>query len=236
MRRDHRPYIIRRLGIRFQNWYVNHFLLPQFEHLGKETTFIRPWHVEVNGWPIVLGDYANVVATPDRKVRLTVWSKSEGKGRIQIGNYCLICPGVRISSASEIVIGDNCMMAQGTYIMDSDWHDIYDRSMFGGETAPVRIGNNAWIGDSAIVCKGVTIGDNSIIGAGATVVKDIPQNAIAVGNPAVVVKHLDPDRQLKTRSEWYANLPQLEEMDRKERKGDTVVGWLRSMLFPIKGD
>ncbi len=236
MRKDHRPYMINRLSIKFRNWYVNHFLRPQFEYLGKETTFVRPWHIEVTGWPIVLGDYANVVATPDKKIRLTVWSKSEGKGRIQIGDYCLICPGVRISAATEIVIGDNCMMAQGAYITDSDWHDLYDRSMFGGQTAPIRIGNNAWLGDSAIVCKGVTIGDNSIIGAGAIVVKDIPPNVIAAGNPATVVKHLDPDRRLKTRAEWFANLPQLDEIDRKERKGNTTLGWLRSMIFPIKGD
>ncbi|UCD85608.1 MAG: acyltransferase [Deltaproteobacteria bacterium] len=237
MKKDHRPYIVKHLSAQFQNWYVNYFLRPQFEHLGKEFIFVGSRHIEITGWPITLGDYANVVATPDRKVRLTVWSNREDRGRIRLGDYCLICPGVRISSASEIVIGDNCMMAQGVYITDSDWHDIYDRSVIIGEkSAPIRIGNNVWLGDSVIVCKGVTIGDNSVIGAGAVVVKEIPPNVVAAGNPAVVVKHLDPERELKTRSEWFTKLAVLDEMDRKVRKKNTIFGWLRSKVFPVRGD
>ena len=240
MKKEHRPYFVKYLGHEFQKWYVNHFLRPQFEHLGSETTFMKPWYVEVNGGPISLGDYANVVATPDNRVRLTVWSNSEAGGRIQLGNYCLICPGVRVSAATEIVVGDNCMMAMGVYLSDSDWHDIYDRSMFVGQSAPIRIGNNVWIGDCAIVCKGVTIGDNSIIGARAVVIKDVPPNAIAAGNPAIIVKQLEPGKPLTTREEWFNTLAQLDdEVDRVERKkheGNTLFGWLRSLLFPLKGD
>ena len=148
---------------------------------------MKPWCVEVNGGPISLGDYANIIATSDNKVRFTVWSNREGEGHIQIGKYCLICAGVRISAATEITIGDNCMLANRVYVTDADWHDLYDRSMFVGQSSPVRIGNNVWLGDSTIVCKGVTIGDNSIVGAGAVVVKDIPPNVVAGGNPAVVL-------------------------------------------------
>ena len=51
---------------------------------------------------------------------------------------------------------------------------------------PVNIGNNVWIGAGAIILPGVSIGDNSVIGAGSVVTKDIPNNSIAVGNPAKV--------------------------------------------------
>ena len=57
--------------------------------------------------------------------------------------------------------------------------------------APVTIGNNVWLGGNAIVCPGVTIGDNTTIGAGSVVVKDIPANVIAVGNPCRVLRQLD---------------------------------------------
>ena len=238
MKRDHRPYFLKHLDIKFQKWYVNHFLRPQFEHLGKRTTFMKPWHVEIFGEDISLGDYANVIATSDKKVRLTIWSNFGEKGHIKIGNYCLICPGVRIGAATEIVIGDSCMMAQGAYITDSDWHGLYDRSQPVGQTAPVRIGNNAWIGDSAIVCKGVTIGDNSIIGAGSIVTKDIPPNVIAVGNPAVVIKNLDKNKRIRTRAEWFSDpeylAMQFREIDRHTLEGNTIFGWLRSALFPSK--
>ena len=240
MRRDHRPYFVKRLATRFERWYVNHFLRPQFAQLGKETAIMKPWHVEINGGPISLGDYASVIATSDNKVRLTVWSAREGQGRISLGHYCLICAGVRISAATEITIGDNCMMAHGAYITDADWHDLYDRGRFIGQSAPVKIGHNVWIGDSAIICKGITIGDNSIIGAGAVVVKDIPSNVVAAGNPAVVLKRLDTDKPMQTREDWFrymAGIPaEIKEKEKHDIKGNTLGGWLRSILFPLEGD
>ena len=151
---------------------------------------MKPWHVEIFGGPVSLGDFSTVIATPDRKVRVTVWSDLREKGRIDIGNCCLICPGVRISAATEIVIGESCMLAYGAFVTDSDWHGVYDRSQPIGQTLPVHIEDNVWIGDSAIICKGVTIGANSIIGAGSVVTKDIPDNVIAAGNPARVIRKL----------------------------------------------
>ena len=49
-----------------------------------------------------------------------------------------------------------------------------------------------WLGGSVVVCPGVTIGENSIIGAGAVVTRSVPANSIAVGNPARVIKEVDP--------------------------------------------
>lgn len=57
--------------------------------------------------------------------------------------------------------------------------------------APVRIGNNVWIGGSAIIGPGVTIGDNTTIGAGSVVVKSIPANVVAAGNPCRVLRSLE---------------------------------------------
>ncbi|NJL09439.1 MAG: hypothetical protein HC908_02070 [Calothrix sp. SM1_7_51] len=55
----------------------------------------------------------------------------------------------------------------------------------------MKIGNNVWIGGGAIICPGVNIGDNTTIGAGSVVVRDIPTNVVAVGNPCRVIKNLD---------------------------------------------
>jgi serine acetyltransferase len=136
-------------------------------------------------------------------------------------------------------VGDSCMVASNAYITDSDWHDIYNR-IAPGKVAPVKIENNVWIGDSAIVCKGVTIGENSIVGAGAVVVHSIPANSIAAGNPARVVKTLDPNQAFTTRAQWYADPARLfEEFDQWDRallQGNTVRGWLRSIFLPAKGD
>ena len=202
----------------------------------KICTFMKPWHVCVFGSPIDLGDYANVITTPEHKVRLTVWPAEKGKGFITIGKYCLICPGVRISSATGITIGDSTMMASGVYITDADWHGIYDRTDYIGGTAPVVIGRNVWLGDSTIVCKGVTIGDNSIIGAGSVVTRNIPPNSIAAGSPAVPLRELDPGRPMKMREHWFADSAKLardiDEIDREMLKGNTTLGWLKSLVFP----
>ena len=65
-------------------------------------------------------------------------------------------------------------------------------------------------------------------------------NAIAVGNPAKVVKYLDPDRKITTREQWLSNPGKLarefDKMDRHQLNGNTVVGWLRSFFTPKQGD
>jgi acetyltransferase-like isoleucine patch superfamily enzyme len=240
LRREHRPYFVKYLGTQYQQWYTRHFLHPQFERLGRGCTFMKPWFVEVNGGPISLGDFANIVATADCRVRLTVWATRPEGGRIDIGRYCLICPGVRVSAATEITLGDNCMMAMGVYLSDSDWHDIYDRSMFVGQSAPIRIGNNVWLGDNCIVGKGVTIGDNAIVGARAVVVKDVPDNVIVAGNPAAIIKRLDPAKRYVTREEWFNTLEHIPEevraSEQQRHAGNSLCGWLRSKFFPRKGD
>ena len=239
MLKDHRPYYIKRIHLKFQEFYVNHFLRPQLESLGAGFMFMRPWHVEIFGAPVELGDYVNVVASSDKRVRLAIWSEQPGRGRIRIGNYCLICPGVRIGSAHEIRVGDNCMIASNAYLTDSDWHDIYNRIAIG-KTAPIRIENNVWIGDSAIVCKGVHIGENSIVGAGAVVVDDIPANCVAAGNPARIVKQLDAAEAFTTRAQFFSEPDKLlrafDQTDKALLGGNSLWHWLKYLLFPARGD
>jgi acetyltransferase-like isoleucine patch superfamily enzyme len=239
MIKDHRPYAIKKAFFKFQKFYTGHFLRPQLAHLGRGYTFMRPWHVELFGAPISIGDFATLIATPDKKIRLSVWPDQAGKGHITLGSCCLVCPGVRISSAAGITIADNCMLANGAYITDSDWHGIYDRLSFG-QAEQVVIEKNAWIGDSAIVCKGVTIGENSIVGAGAIVVDSVPANCVAVGNPAKVVKQLDPAETFTTRSEFFSDPVKLARefmaWEQAVLRDNTIFGWLRHLLFPAKGD
>jgi acetyltransferase-like isoleucine patch superfamily enzyme len=195
--------------------------------------------VEVFGAPISIGDYGCIIAASDLRVRLSVWTDKKVSGRIRIGNYCLICPGVRISSASHVSIGDNCMIASSAYLTDSDWHDVYNRIAFG-KTDPIDIADNVWIGDSAIVCKGVTIGENSIVGAGAVVVNSIPANCIAAGNPAQVVKQLDAEESFITRKQLFSKTSNLfyemDQLDKELLGKNTLLHWLRYVFFPSGGD
>ncbi len=201
---------------------------------------MKPWYVDVNGPNVRLGHCTTLIGDVDKRVNIAVWGRGPGQGRITIGDYALITPGVRISASDSIEIGDNCMFASGAYITDSDWHGIYDRIERNAEPAPIRIGNNVWIGDRATVLKGVTIGDNSIVGAGAVVARDVPANVVVAGNPARIVKELDPNGPFVTRADFYRDptsmFAESDRLDREFLAGNTFFGWLRALFFPTTRD
>jgi len=237
---DHRPLWIKKLIRVFEQWCIHHFLEPCFESFGSNPMVMKPWNVRVHGRHIKIGSNVHIVTDSYRKVSFSTWSFNSHQGHINIGDNVLICPGCRFDSASKISIGDNCMFAAGTYITDADWHDVYDRTEVVGVTRPVILGDNVWIGDGATICKGVSIGKNSVIGAGSVVTSDIPNNVIAAGNPATVVKHLDPDKGLIMRSEIFKDPIQLkhqtDEIERYLLKNNTFIGWIRTHLIPKRGD
>ncbi len=198
--------------------------------------FMKPWNLKIHGHNISMGDAVHVITAADRTVRLTTWQHEHGGGQINIGDYTLLCPGVRIDSASSVEIGASTMLAAGVYITDADWHDLYDRSQPIGTTKPVKLGENCWIGDGCIICKGVEIGRNSIIGTGAVVTRSIPANVIAAGNPARVIRPLDDSQQIRPRSSLLANHTQLaEDMDKLEklfRQDNSWLKWLKTVIAP----
>lgn len=138
-------------------------------------------------------------------------------------------------AAESIVIGDACMIAHGVYISDADWHGIYDRAEPVGNTKPVVLEDNVWIGDSAIICKGVTIGENSIIGAGAVVTKNVPPNSIFAGNPAKLVKTLE-NKEFNTRANFLEDPIKLakdfDSLDRYSLSDNTLLNWIKSIVLP----
>lgn len=90
---------------------------------------------------------------------------------VTIGDYCYIGPNVGIYTACHST-------------------DPQERNTDHEWAEPVSIGNNCWIGGGVTILPGVTIGDNVTIGAGSVVVKDIPSNVIAAGNPARVIRQI----------------------------------------------
>ena len=91
----------------------------------------------------------------------------------------------KVTFGDNVFIGPNC----GFYTAEHPTNPI-ERNKLLEYARPIKIGNNVWIGGNVAVISGVTIGDNVTIGAGSTVVKDIPSNSIAVGNPCRVIKKI----------------------------------------------
>ncbi len=219
---------------------MERFVRPQLEALGPHSKIMQPWHLKLYGPNIRFGACVHVVTAADRQVRLTTWEHADGAGHIDVGDYALICPGVRIDSACRVTVGRNSMLAAGVYLTDADWHDVYDRTRIIGAHGPITLEDNVWIGDGVIVCKGVTVGANSVIGAGSVVTRDIPANVLAAGNPAAVIRPLDPARTLVKRESLLADPEgldaRMDAVDRWLHAGNSWLGWLRTLIRPTTRD
>ena len=93
-------------------------------------------------------------------------------------------PGVDCYSVDRITLGANAMVSQRAFICTAS-HD-HRSPGFPLTTAPVSIGENAWIAAEAYIAPGVTVGAGAVVGARAVAVHDVPAGAVVVGNPARV--------------------------------------------------
>ncbi len=110
---------------------------------------------------------------------------------IKLGNNVYMNYNCMILDCNWVEIGDNVLLAPNVQIYPA-YHPIDPELRLSGKelAAPIKIGNNVWIGGGAIICPGVEIGDNTTIGAGSVVVNNIPERVLAVGNPCRVIRRL----------------------------------------------
>ncbi len=217
--------------------YVNRFIRPQFKNLGRAPVFFKPKFIKLFGSNISVGDFPTFISAPDDYIQITSWDAGEWNGKVDIGNYVLISPGVRIMAAESVSIGDSCMFGHGACITDADWHGIYDRTKVVGDPKPVKLEENVWVGEDAMICKGVTIGANSIIGARSVVTKDVPKNTIYAGNPATFIRNLEKNKFI-TRKDFFKDPIKLAHdfdlLDRYSLGNNTLLGWIKSIFWRDK--
>lgn len=239
MRKNHTPIIVKRIQRWFNRWYIDHYIRPQCDTLGQSPGILKPHTLQITGTDIHLGHFIHIISNRVQPVTLTSWRSKQHRGEIHIGDYTLLSPGVNITSADAIHIGNNCMLAAEVVISDCDWHGLYNRIRPFRCSAPVQLEDNVWIGLRAIILKGVTIGENSVVGAGSVVVNDVPANTVVAGNPAKVIKTINPQRKMLKReflfsaeNHWSAQ----HKIEDSFNANNTFCHWIKATLHPSKLD
>lgn len=103
---------------------------------------------------------------------------------------CVVLDANKVTIGNNVFIGPSVQIYTATHPLDAQLRRTHEIAK------PITIGNDCWIGGNTVICPGITIGNGSVIGAGSVVTKNIPDNSLAVGNPAKVIKKLHQDRKL----------------------------------------
>jgi maltose O-acetyltransferase len=106
--------------------------------------------------------------------------------RVFFNFNCIVLDVAPVIIGSRTMFGPNVQLYTATHPINH-----IERSSGLEYAKPIVIGEDVWIGGSAVICPGVTIGDRSIIGAGSVVTKDIPADSIAAGNPCRVIRKIE---------------------------------------------
>lgn len=99
---------------------------------------------------------------------------------------CVVLDVTYVTIGSRTLFGPNVQIYTATHPID-----FRERAAGLEYAKPITIGEDVWIGGSAVICPGVNIGDRTVIGAGSVVTKDIPSGVFAAGNPCKVIRQLE---------------------------------------------
>lgn len=179
------------------NWLSKHRLAKKVSNIGKDTIIYYTAHISLTQ----NATKENIILSNNARVYGSLVSC--GRGKIVMEEYAALGAKSVIKAVNSIEIGAFTAIAPNVVIQDNNTHPVnpkdrllmmytpaghVSRSWLFSDSAPIKIGKNCWIGENSRICKGVTIGDGSIIAANSVVTHDVPENSIAAGNPAKIVK------------------------------------------------
>ncbi|MEE1676123.1 sugar O-acetyltransferase [Agarivorans aestuarii] len=177
----------RRLATRQLTYQFNHTRPEQFE---QREAIARKLFAEVGSnievCPPLTVDYGDTVFIVD-DVFINTNFTLVNSGKITIGDRVMIAPNVSLFSINHALDPE----LRKTTINQQGEREVIDYP------APITIGNDVWIGGHAVILAGVSIGAGSVVAAGAVVTKDVPAGVVVGGNPAKLIKHIQPGETVR---------------------------------------
>ncbi len=183
------------------NYLYRYFLFIRNKNInlkGKLKVKNRPLIHIMDGSSLILGDNVTLNSKNDLHhvnmfAPIKIYLDKVG-AKIEIGNNTRIHASC-LHAYEAIEIGDNCLIAANCQIFDGSGHDTLleepsKRISSHGIIKPIKIGNNCWIGTSAIILPGTTLGNNCIVAAGSIVNGTFEDNSLIGGNPAKLIKSI----------------------------------------------
>ena len=174
--------------------------------LYRKIAIIRKWKFIIKGYNISKSSYIGPRC-------------SIGGPTFRLGDNSTLVSGVNFFG--DITIGNNCIIAARCKILTRS-HDYFcgDALPYGTNYIhkPVKIEDNVWIGNDVMIVPGVKIGEGAVIAMGSVVTKDVPECAVAGGNPAIILKFRDKERyqRLKKEKRYLNNI-----------RGIKIKSWLK---------
>lgn len=153
-----------------------------------EMTLFRPTPKPMKHWRLFLLRLFG--ATIEGSPFVDATARIKYPWHLTIKDRACIGPGADIYNLAHITLEPGCVVAQQVYLCTGT-HDLDDPN-FPLVTAPITIGENAFIGVRALIMPGLTVGTGGVVGGGAVVVKNVPDWTIVGGNPARPIKERTP--------------------------------------------
>jgi acetyltransferase-like isoleucine patch superfamily enzyme len=172
---------------------TNIFYSWRFYSWGKRSTLTQP-DLLFNTGEISIGNYVEI----RKGARLEAVGQNRSQTpKIEIGDGTSIHLYFHCGAASSVKIGKNVLIAGRVYITDHN-HEFENSAPLskdsGLNTEPVVIEDEVWLGEGAVILKGVTVGKRSVIGANAVVTKDVPPYTVVGGVPARIIRKIDNEQ------------------------------------------